>query len=184
MSKIDTLENYISQCDYVLDSGDANKAYKLIIQIVSIYFIEIPYIKSHLNTYSSDLYDEDCTDADYLEDVEILKGKLINHRDNIEAQKQNEEIKKHILPSTININNTNSQTQVQTQITSIDIVLDALRAEFSDDQIKELKELCKRKESKGNILKKIADWGVNTASIVGNILTNPKFWELLDTIPH
>lgn len=80
--------------------------------------------------------------------------------------------------------NSNLQSQQQQQSTSVDIAIEALRSELSDEQIAELRALCKKGESKGNLLKKIADWGVNTASIVGNILTNPKFWELLDTIPH
>lgn len=88
-----------------------------------------------------------------------------------------------ISPLVYNYNN-NSQSQQQQQSTSVDIVIEALRSELSDEQIDELKALCKKGESKGNILKKIAGWGVNTASIVGNILTSPKFWELLDKIPH
>jgi len=87
----------------------------------------------------------------------------------------------------IKIENRNYQTQTQLQTQSqhqfIDIVVEAIRNELSDEQIQQLRELHDMGESKGNIVKKIFDFGKNTASnILANIIVNEKFWTFLDTI--
>lgn len=86
----------------------------------------------------------------------------------------------------IRIKNSNYQTQSQTQSQHqfIDIVSKAITDELTVDEIHHLRELVKKGESKGNILKTIINFGKDTSSkILANLITNEKFWTFLDTIP-
>ena len=93
MEKINTLNGYIEECDrFRLGRVPEPDKRHFIEKVVSIYLKEIPEITHGLGNFeqrvSSDgtsvfIYDNDG-------DLEKLKGKLINHRENLEMQSQNQ----------------------------------------------------------------------------------------------
>ena len=107
-----------------------------------------------------------------------------------------EEVRAIGLPTTnnvvsrdININNTLNQTQNQSQEINlaVDILLEALKDDLTGKQRKELiavaKEAATPEEAHKGIVEKLKSFGEEvTASIVANILTNPKVWDYLGTI--
>ena len=89
------------------------------------------------------------------------------------------------LGTDIKIENNNYQTQSQTQsqFLLVDMLIESMRNELSDEQIKQIRELSEKGESKGNIINKIAEFGKNTASnILANLIVNDKFWKIIDAI--
>lgn len=81
MGKIDSLVNYINEADEIISKQDVEAAKRFGQKIIGVYGAEITNIKSGLDTYSMHFGTEH---TDYLGDVELLKAKLNNHKENIE----------------------------------------------------------------------------------------------------
>lgn len=109
MSKIDTLNGYIEKCDQVLESKNLKSAEKLQDEIIGVYSDEIRNIRDQLDNYS--LYVGDSRPKiDFLGDIEKLKAKLSNYKDNLELELSKTAIKKAGQTININQNNSNSAT--------------------------------------------------------------------------
>lgn len=80
MGKLETLKTYISECDQILKTQDAEQAKWLITKIVHIYDAEIPVIHDGLGSYGFSSRDIYCFD-----DIELLRGKLNNYLENLDS---------------------------------------------------------------------------------------------------
>lgn len=87
--------------------------------------------------------------------------------------------------SGINIHNSITNTQNQSQSQEIKILLNSLEDELSVRQLKELKQVVEEEngdleKAKPKLMDKIKSFGVNVASnIIANIITNPTIWSCL-----
>lgn len=89
MGKIENLEKYIAKCEeYIEDSCLFEEEEKLhfFMEIQAVYGEEIEGFKSGLNFYE-EYYNEGET-IDFDSDIEKVKAKLINYKDNLEMEKQ------------------------------------------------------------------------------------------------
>lgn len=88
MDKVSLIEQFIGQCDAVIAEGDMEKAQLLVKKIVGVYGEEISRITQSLNAYSGIrvLGCPSRTQVNYLQDVDSLKLKLLNHKANIDAE--------------------------------------------------------------------------------------------------
>lgn len=83
---------------------------------------------------------------------------------------------------TVNTNINNSNNQSQSQDVTINIFLDAIKADLTGKQLKELREVINdsrddKDKAKKNIIDKLKSFGSDVATnIVANILTNPIIW--------
>lgn len=84
--KIKFIQDYINQCDEVINSGNYSQAKQLEYDIIGVFNSEINNIENQLDMYS--LHSNTATD--YIGDIKILKQKLINYQINLksEAEKQ------------------------------------------------------------------------------------------------
>lgn len=90
---------------------------------------------------------------------------------------ENNDIKEITSPTQI-LNITNTQQQTQTQEIAVDIFIEAIKDELTGKQLKEIKEICEKKdnspETKSKIVDKLKSFGGDVLSnIVANIITNP-----------
>lgn len=115
MGKIDTLNEYIEECDKALETG--NIPNRLNARITATYENEIKNIAPRIVTTSTNMPAR----------IEILKGMLINHRDNLELAETKElrELEKLKLQSSISVtnNNNSSSTATSSSNTTISISL-------------------------------------------------------------
>lgn len=126
-----------------------------------------------------------CNTKDISEDIKVVIDTAI------------EEIKAIGLPKPVSnnasngfsINNTLSQTQNQSQDVNLinTILLDAIKDELTGKQRKEILSVAKEahtpEEAHKGIVEKLKEFGPNvSASIVANILTNPRVWEAVGSI--
>lgn len=111
MSKIDTLNGYIEKCDQTLKSKDLKYAEQLQDEIVGVYSEEIKNITYQLDNYAPRLYvGGPRPKIDFLGDIEKLKAKLSNYRDNLELELSRATAKKAGPTFNISQNNSNSAT--------------------------------------------------------------------------
>ncbi len=106
MGKIESLCDYIKQCDSCISDSDRNEAEKLANKIIGIYSDEISNITANLDMYFPHFGG---VSVDYLGDIEILKAKLVNYKDNLElteTQKIKDLEKLKLQQSIMTINNT------------------------------------------------------------------------------
>lgn len=80
--KIKFLEKYIAKLQEVIDSKDITAAHHLQVEVIAIFENEIDNIYRMLDNYSP-LFDS--KPIDYLGNAEILKGKLINYKLNLQS---------------------------------------------------------------------------------------------------
>jgi len=85
------------------------------------------------------------------------------------------------IDKSVHVNVTQNQSQTQEQSQAVDIFLEAIQDEITGKQLKELKTIAKEEpnpeKAKSKILDKVKSWGESiSASIVANIITNPKVW--------
>lgn len=80
MGKIENLEKYIKECDSFNNSTKEIR-YQFVVKIVGIYSDEIKNITEGLAAYA---YGSE----DYALDIEKIKAKLINYKDNLELEEQ------------------------------------------------------------------------------------------------
>lgn len=90
MNKLEFIKSYIDKCDEVISSQSTSKANKLQDEIIGVFESEIKDIRSMLSTYSM-IFDNP---VDFIEDIRIIKQKLLNYFFNIqvEQEKMNHEI--------------------------------------------------------------------------------------------
>lgn len=110
MGKIESLCDYIKQCDKCISNSDRNEAERLLCKILGVYSDEITNISNELDMYS---YHLDGETVDYLRDIEMIKAKLVNYKDNLELNetqqvKEIEKLKLQQSVMTINNSATNS----------------------------------------------------------------------------
>lgn len=131
MSKIEDLNEYIKQCEYMRNNTD-KEIENYIEKIIYIYEAEIPTITNRLDMYS--YYDENSS-VNYKEDLEKVKAILGNHRSNIEIeeQKRKDELEIARLKQTnIKLNNSSSSMSTNTINISIEQVMDCI-SEIPDE---------------------------------------------------
>lgn len=85
------------------------------------------------------------------------------------------------IDKSVHVNVTQTQSQSQEQSFSIDIFLEAIKAEIKGKQLKELKAIAQEEpnpeKAKTKVLDKIKSWGGDVlANVVANIVTNPNIW--------
>lgn len=81
--KIKFVEEYIAKLQKTIDSKDSRAADRLQDEVIAIFENEIDNIRGLLDNYSYGHWDE--KPVDYLGDAEILKGKLINYKLNLQS---------------------------------------------------------------------------------------------------
>ncbi|MCL2459967.1 MAG: hypothetical protein FWF19_01215 [Euryarchaeota archaeon] len=101
MDKIAFIEEYIGKCDIVITNNDIDEAKKLQKEIVRTFSSEIGNIHSGLSNYrpfiagvgkkTNPQYGSGNLSADYLEDIGLLRQKLINYICNIEEERSKRE---------------------------------------------------------------------------------------------
>ena len=80
MGKIENLDKYIKECDEFMDaSRDDQNGF--IVKVVGIYCDEIKSIRVGLDTYSYGA-------QSYTSDIQKMKAKLINYKDNLELEER------------------------------------------------------------------------------------------------
>ena len=93
MGKIDTLNSYIEECDRLQQRTVPEKEKSdFVKKVVGVYIDEIPRIRYELDRYRQRIWTEHSPPTVYDNDgdLEKLKGKLINYRENLEMQAQNQ----------------------------------------------------------------------------------------------
>lgn len=120
MDKISYINEYVKNCDKILAEKDINAAKLFSEEIIGVFSSEIDDITNKLNAYK--WYNDSTTD--YLGDIRLLKQKLINHKLNLQSEKEkleyNLEIAKLNQPN-ITAHAESNQTQNQNQKTNVDI---------------------------------------------------------------
>lgn len=82
--KIVVIENYISQADQIIESGNIESAKKFQNEVVSVYHGEITGITDGLDNYNF-LNFGSGRQPDFLGDAKLLKMKLINYKSNLKS---------------------------------------------------------------------------------------------------
>lgn len=80
MGKIENLDKYIKECDEMMNV-DSEEQLQFITRVVSVYANEITNIREELDAYL-------LGNSNYALDLQNIKAKLINHRDNLELEEQ------------------------------------------------------------------------------------------------
>lgn len=114
MGKIENLSNYITKCDESVQERDMEI---LLEEIIHTYSPEIPQMIDGLDMYGYG----DSSETNYKGDLQLIKAKLINYRDNLEREELKElnEIEKlRLQQSILNINNTTNNTNTNTATAS------------------------------------------------------------------
>lgn len=122
MDKISYINEYVENCDKILTEKDINTAKLFSEEIIGVFSSEIDDITNKLNAYK--WYNDSTTD--YLGDIRLLKQKLINHKLNLQSEKEkleyNLEIAKLNQPNiTAHAESNQNQNQNQNQKTNVDI---------------------------------------------------------------
>lgn len=123
--KIKFIQDYINQCDEVINSENYSQAEQLEYDIIGVFNSEINNIKNQLDMYS--LHSNTATD--YIGDIKILKQKLINYQINLksEAEKQKYDLEMARLKQP-NISAHAESNQTQNNTININVSLpDAIR---------------------------------------------------------
>lgn len=93
MGKIETLNEYIEECDNFIEDNDPfhdEERFDLFRKIQAVYGEEIPGFNIGLNFYEND-YSDGVTTI-FGSDIEKIKAKLINYKDNLEIEKEKREL--------------------------------------------------------------------------------------------
>lgn len=137
MGKIDSLEKYIVKLE-IKDISD-NKKDNLIAEVISVYDNEINNIRYELSMYGFSCGDE----TDYDGDMDKLKAKLINYKDNLEIeemQRKDELELARLKQGNINVSaNANNSNNINIQIT-LEQALEVIQKIPDDIMTKEEKE--------------------------------------------
>ena len=81
--KIKFVDEYISKLQKAINSKDIKSAKRLQDEVVAIFESEIDNIRGSLDNYSYTHFDG--SPVDFLSDAEILKGKLVNYKLNLQS---------------------------------------------------------------------------------------------------
>lgn len=124
-----------------------------------------------------------CSTKEIVEDTTSLIESVIEEVQTIGLP----QLQSKIVSKDITINNTQTQTQKQEQNIVIEAFLDSIKDEMNGRQRKELLAIANEakdtKEAHKSIVEKLKEYGIDvSASIVANILTNPKVWSSLSSL--
>lgn len=124
-----------------------NEKEALLDEIISVYENEIPNIQSGLDMYE---YYQEGKSTDYSGDMDKVKAKLLNYKDNLELEEHNREYQKELAKlqqENINLSaNANNSNNINIQIT-LEQVTDVIQKIPDDIMSKEEKEDLKDKVS-------------------------------------
>lgn len=123
MGKVESLDEYILQCDVVKQLGRADKSI-FIDKIVCIFEGEIPTITNRLDSYG--FYSEG-KQSDLDGDIDKIYGILVNYKNNIDLEvcKRKDELELARLgQSNIHLNNTSTNTVSNTNSINIHISIE------------------------------------------------------------
>lgn len=113
MGKIENLERYIKECDEHMNASK-DEQHGFVVKMVGIYSDEIKSIREGLDVYSYGA-------PSYTLDIEKMKAKLINYKDNLELeeQKRKDELElARLKQGNINVSATaNNSNEINIQIT-------------------------------------------------------------------
>ena len=161
------LERFYTYQDTQLSTADKLKRNILILE------------RKRIDTLSSE---PRCNIHDIAEDTRTFIDSIISEVNSLGIP-----VKKTNLDHSINVTTNVSQNQEQTQSVVIDILLDAIKDELTGRQRKEILEIVKDsvtpEEARKSLLDKIKEFGSGvSASIIANILTNPRVWNTLGSL--
>lgn len=139
MGKIENLERYINECEKMHSKTDAEKD-DFITKTILVYENEIKNITYGLDMYA---YLSDGTTIDYSGDLDKVKAKLINYKDNLEVEEQKRKSELELArlkQGNINVSATaNNSNNINIQIT-VEQAIEALERISDDVLTKEEKE--------------------------------------------
>lgn len=138
------IEDYIIQCNLQIIS-DKEETSRFILQVINVFYKDIPNIGMGLNRSSK--YSKDMTDEDFREDLETIKQRLrfylvkqLESTGKMKVEKKSPSVIVNANSSVSgsgNSTNTNTNTQNQTVNNTFDIKveLDKVRAEVEADEV-------------------------------------------------
>lgn len=138
------IEDYIIQCNLQIIS-DKEETSRFILQVINVFYKDIPNIGMGLNRSSK--YSKDMTDEDFREDLETIKQRLrfylvkqLGSTGKMKVEKKSPSVIVNANSSVSgsgNSTNTNTNTQNQTVNNTFDIKveLDKVRAEVDADEV-------------------------------------------------
>lgn len=192
MAKIDTLNNYIFQCEKCIEENNLKRAEELQDEIIGVYSKEIQNIYDNLDNYApyATVLGAPARQVDFIGDIKKIKSKLINYRDNFELEMMKNSSKAvqnkqpYINISNVNDNNNNSSANasssinftVEQAINNIqslpDDVLTSEEKEILEDKLSAIEMALKKKDKEkisskiGSALKFVAEKGVEVGIAV------------------
>lgn len=141
MNKEKKLLEYINKCDEILMSRNQPEIKNLRKEIIGVYGNEIPNIKSQLNAYG--VVPKDLTIEEEKHDIQLLKAKLENYKDNLEMELEKYHNENNN-GTNININNSSTATNNVNINISLEQVIkeiyDLPNNILSDDEKSELED--------------------------------------------
>ena len=124
MDKISYIDEYIERCSRIIDEKDSASAKSLSSEIIGVFSHEISNITGELDAYMNH-YSYESTD--YLGDIRILKQKLLNHKYNLQLEKDkmaHELELARLRQPTITAHAESNQSQVQSTSNNISITIE------------------------------------------------------------
>lgn len=181
------LDYYIKLCDEVLDLKDLDKAKELEEEIVCVYTNEITNITEHLDNYGWVEVVGQYRESDYIGDIKKLKAILINHMDNISSNNNftQEKSEKNIVITNTNYNTSSSNAYSYLNLSIDEFLASIHNTILTKEERNELEDKLsalelslrnnnkeKSSEKAGNVLKYIADKGIDAIiAVLPYILT-------------
>ena len=128
MGKIENLEKYITECEKFIKDKiiyEEKEKYDFFMKVESVYGEEIKGFKEGLDFYMPDCWGDN-ESIDFDGDIEKIKAKLINYKDNLEMeeQKQKDELElARLNQNNINLSaNANNSNNINLSITLEQVV--------------------------------------------------------------
>ena len=145
MDKIAFIDEYIEECNLVLDNKSTSQAKLLEDEILGVFSGEIENIRNRLDLFTNYANDDW---IDYLGDISILRQKLINYKINIKEEKEKRaydlEIAKLQQPN-ITAHAESHQSQKQSSNVNVNITIEQLLKQV--DEISESNLNAENKET-------------------------------------
>lgn len=174
--KLKMLDNYINELNTAVEKNNTADAKRLQTEVIAVYDSEIESLKNNLDNYNLAVHWGSNTPVDYIGDARLLSAKLLNYKLNLASG-----LYRHFKDAdgTVNVTQQVSQDVTNTVTVSLEQTIkniNELPSSELSDQDKEIlngklasisieNDKQKRWEKVGNVLKWIAEKGIQVGTV-------------------